>query len=80
MTNYLKSLFIRSAVIQKKIDEEYKAKLPDWRTLARLKKIRLKIAERLYQLGGNFALHLLQGVNKQSPRHISRKNMKAEGA
>ena len=80
MTNYLKSLFIRSAFIQKKIDEEYKAKSPNWFTLTRLKKLRLKTAERLYQVGGQFALHLLQGVSQQPPHTSFPKNFIVEGA
>ncbi len=56
LSSHLTSLLIKAAVIQKKIEDEYKTKSPNWLALVRLKKIRLKITERLYQIGGEMAL------------------------
>lgn len=61
LSSHLTSLLLKAAVIQKKIEEEYKSKSPNWLALVRLKKIRLKISERLYQIGGEMAgQHKLQ--------------------
>lgn len=43
----LKSLFIKSAQIQSQIDEESKFSRKDWIRIIRLKKIRLKIKDRI---------------------------------
>jgi uncharacterized protein YdcH (DUF465 family) len=48
MTNkLLKSLFIKSAQIQSQIDEEAKFSRKDWIRIIRLKKIRLKIKDKI---------------------------------
>jgi uncharacterized protein YdcH (DUF465 family) len=50
MSKLLKSLILRSSFIQKKIDEEYSSKFKNWVKLIRLKKLRLKIKDKIYAL------------------------------
>ncbi|HCR85881.1 MAG TPA: hypothetical protein DIV86_04310 [Alphaproteobacteria bacterium] len=50
MNKLLKSLIFKSSLIQKNIDEEYSAKHKNWIRLIRLKKLRLKIKDKIYTL------------------------------
>lgn len=48
---YLRSLLMRTARIQKEIDNEQGRKHPDWIRLLKLKKLRLVLKDRLARLG-----------------------------
>ena len=50
MSKLLKSLIFRSSIIQKKIDEEHSSKSKDWLKILRLKKLRLKIKDKINEL------------------------------
>lgn len=50
----LKSLLLKAAQIQNRIDMEQKSKYHDWVTLVRLKKIRLKISERIHAISRQY--------------------------
>ena len=69
LSSHLTSLLMKAAAIQKKIEDEYKAKSPNWLALVRLKKIRLKITERLYQMGGEMALQHYPQPARVTVRH-----------
>lgn len=58
----LKSLLLKSAFIQKKIDEEQKARSKDLVFLMRLQKLRLKIAERIYAVAQGVLMPVHQPV------------------
>ena len=47
---YLKSLLIKSAVVQMEIEHEQKKKFPNWLRIIMLKKQRLLIKDKLLQL------------------------------
>lgn len=50
MAGLLQSLFMRSSQIQQRIEEESRARAPNWIRLLRLKKMRLKIKDRIRSL------------------------------
>lgn len=50
---HFKSLLIKYAQIQQKIDKEHQRRLPDWIRLLKLKKIRLAIKDRLVHMMSN---------------------------
>lgn len=52
-----KSLLIKSSFIQKEIENEQKLKAPNYYRLARLKKIRLKIKDRILVLTRHPSIH-----------------------
>lgn len=74
ISSRLASLLMKAAVIQKKIEDEYKAKSPNWLALVRLKKIRLKIAERMYQLGGDVVFQQYPQLVRVHNEHQTRLN------
>jgi hypothetical protein len=50
MSKKLKHLLLRSALIQNRIDHETKQKSRDWLKILRLKKLRLKIKDKIYAI------------------------------
>lgn len=47
MSREIRSLLIKSARIQSRIDQEQRRRTPDWITLLRLKVLRLRLKDRL---------------------------------
>lgn len=74
ISSRLASLLMKAAIIQKKIEDEYKAKSPNTFVLMRLKKIRLKITERLYLLGGDVTLQQYPQLVRVHNPHQKRLN------
>ena len=63
----LKSLLLKLAKIQNRIDSEQKTPSRNWVNLIRLKKIRLKISDRLYQVSKQIRIHSFQNApNKRN--------------
>lgn len=60
--NLLKSLLLKLAKIQNRIDSEQRSLSRNWINLIRLKKIRLKISDRLYQVSKQLRIHTLQNT------------------
>lgn len=56
MSGLLRSLLLKSAKIQKKIDDLQRIGTTDWISVVRLKQIRLRLSERIYQIAGDMFL------------------------